>query len=143
MLVTAGSRDLQLSQTGNPTRGGDSTEKKGSPPSPRYPGASTREGKSWVKPRRHHRKRGGNASRLTPQKLTAKLPCVAPPNPVSLTKATAASAHHLVSPNPSLKHKTRTTHLSSFLKLPPGIKFRVAATTRHDEYRYTGGGLLL
>lgn len=73
--------------------------------------------------------------------MTTTPPHVAPPNPVSLTKATAARAHHLVSPNPSLKHETPTTHLLSSLKPSPGIKVGVAAsTTRHAEFRYTAGG---
>lgn len=82
-----------------------------------------------MKQRRRPQKGGGNASRPTPEKSTATPPHVAPPNPVSLTKATAASAHHLVSPNPSLKPTTTTTRLLSSVKPFPGIKFGVAATT--------------
>lgn len=104
-----------------PQGAGTPQGKRGSPPSPRSPSASAPGGESWVKPRRRPRKGGGNASRPTPEKLTTTPPHVAPPNPVSLTKATAARAHHLVSPSPSWKHETSTTHLLSFVKPSPGI----------------------
>lgn len=91
-----------------------------------------------MKPKRRPRKGGGNASRRTPTKVDRN-PASRGPSQPRLFKATAASAHHLVSPNPSLKHKTPTTHLLSFVNPPPGITFGVAATTtRHAEYR---GGL--
>ena len=84
-----------------PQGAGTPQGKRGSPPSPRSPSDSGPGGESWVKPRRRPRKGGGNASRPTPEKLTTTPPHVAPPNPVSLTKATAARAHHLVPPSPS------------------------------------------
>ena len=69
-----------------------------------------------------------------PRKVDRDPPHVAPPKPVSLTKATAARAHHLVSPNLSLRRETSTTHLFSFVKSSPGMKTGVAAsTTRHAE----------
>lgn len=73
-----------------------------------------------------------------PRKVDRDPPHVAPPNPVSLTKATAVRAHHLVSANPSLKHETTTSLMLSSVKPSPGIKFRVAAT-RRATYRYTAG----
>lgn len=110
----------------------------GSPPQPAWPGASARGGQDWAKPKRRPRKGGGNASRPTPTKV-GRNPASRGPSQPRLFKATAESAHHLVSPSPSLKHKIPTTHLLSFVKPPPGITFGVAATaTRHAEYR---GGL--
>ena len=123
-----------------PLGAGTPQEKEGSPPGPRFqrlrPG---RGGLGEVEeaPSKRRRKRLPS----DPRKVDRDQPHVAPPKPVSLTKATAARAHHLVSPNPSLKHKTTTTQLLSFMKPSPGIKFGVAATTtRHAEYRYTAGG---
>lgn len=115
-----------------PLGAGTPQEKEGSPPGPRSqrlrPG---RGGLGEVEeaPSKRRRKRLPS----DPRKVDRDQPHVAPPKPVSLTKATAARAHHLVSPNPSLKHKTTTTQLLSFMKPSPGIKFGVAATTtRHD-----------
>lgn len=105
---------------GKRTRGGGSAGEAGSPGLGRG---------GLGQPGRRPPPGGGNAW-SDPPEVDRYQPHVAPPSPVSLTKATAAGAHHFASPNPSLKHRTTTTHVLSFVTPPPpGLQFGVAAAT--------------